>query len=1132
MMRNVVTALVAAVLIPVPAGSEAAGQSIWQIGKRDHDFRDLTHVSDLGTYLKTFPEDTNFAIGKSDPQKDFSSIHPGPLDDWAGRKPHTFRITFDLEAPPAGGYELVIDLVDTHATGPPTLEVNVNGEQAQVVLEAGTGDRTLAHPEKGKARTLRFVFGAGVLKQGSNRIELRNIRGSWLLYDSLSLNKLADAAAVPIEVSIKPSIFFVERDGELKQEFNASASSVASAEPVKIEVRSGVDLLGTFTLGKPSLGTVSGTIHMAPADAPRQLTISVSAGGRSGVTSITQMPQKKWRIFCAPSTHTDIGYTNIQDKVIELHNRNTDLALELIKEFPLYHWNLESSWAAQMWLRDRPWYRHEELYEAARHKRIGIESSYLNMLTGLCSEEELIRNLYYSAGLHRKHDVPFESHTLTDAPSHVWTVPSVLAGAGIRCLSCGINGIRAPLLQKGKLHHKAPFWWEGPDGARVLTWFTEGYSQAGRIGLSDGIDRMRKAVATDLYRWGQREDYPYDAILLHGAYSDNVAIGRDIAQSITDYSKRYAFPKVTLCANNDFFEYIEKNFADKIPTVRGCGGSWWEDGAGSSALETGINRVTHQAVIAAEEVWAVLVGVGKAPQFPQAQFDRVWDNVLLYDEHTWGAHNSLTAPTSDFVQRQWAVKAAYATDAANQAKRLLERGLVRLAGRVKAADGSLLVFNPSGRPRTGVVHADIPRGMVITGEKGPLPQQIVREDVLENRTVAFVARDVPAAGYRTYRVGPDVRSPFATPKRFDGKVLENDFYRVTFDPAGGGIASLIDKKLGKELVDQTSKYKLGQVVYAAGGEFKDHYWCWGPNLEKVNFSSTTDGKIEPAAGGPVFSSVKMSCKLTRFPTVELETILYEHDRRVDFVLRLNKEMTYDREAVYVAFPVAGANPKFRYEIGGGSVRPNEDHIPGACRDWFAVQRWVTVHTDDAAVAWTPIDTPLITLCDMTPGKWLDDLPITSGTIFAYAMNNYWFTNYKAGQDGRFTLRYSLTSDASIDTSAASLFGESAVQPMRSVRLQTGRRNPNLPPGKSFCCVEPDSVTLTTVKRADDGKGLIVRVRETAGRDTQAKITTGFGGVKKASRCDLVERVQGPLAIDNGRVSLELGANAMATLRLE
>ncbi|UCD27689.1 MAG: hypothetical protein JSV03_11325 [Planctomycetota bacterium] len=184
------------------------------------------------------------------------------------------------------------------------------------------------------------------------------------------------------------------------------------------------------------------------------------------------------------------------------------------------------------------------------------------------------------------------------------------------------------------------------------------------------------------------------------------------------------------------------------------------------------------------------------------------------------------------------------------------------------------------------------------------------------------------------------------------------------------------------------------------------------------------------------------------------------------------------------------------------------------------------------MAWTPIDTPLITLCDMTAGKWLDELGLTNGTIFAYVMNNYWFTNYKAGQDGNFTFRYSLTSGQSMNPTAASLFGESVVSPMRAVRIHTHRKDDRLPANKSLVQVEPQSVMISTVKRADDGKGLMVRVHETAGRDTNAILTIGFAGITRASRCDLVERIIEPIGLNNGTISLKVKASSLTTVRLE
>ena len=68
-------------------------------------------------------------------------------------------------------------------------------------------------------------------------------------------------------------------------------------------------------------------------------------------------------------------------------------------------------------------------------------------------------------------------------------------------------------------------------------------------------------------------------MFLHGAVSDNVALNPKLAEVCKEWNERYEFPKIILCRNAEFFEYIEKNFADKLPVYRGSGGTYWEDGA-------------------------------------------------------------------------------------------------------------------------------------------------------------------------------------------------------------------------------------------------------------------------------------------------------------------------------------------------------------------------------------------------------------------------------------------------------------------------------------------------------------------------------------------------------------------------
>jgi len=1132
------------VLAQVANGAES--EPIWRIGASDGDYHDLAFTGLDESYCRRFADGVTFTIGRDDPAGKFSAVHPGPADRWAKRRSYAFRVRFTIADVSSSPYEFRIELAGASDVPPPMIRVAVNDQAARKVVRGGNGEIALIRPGKNAPRFLRFILPSESLQRGDNTIVVETIGGSWLLYDAWSLWQMSPDTTAPINVHARPTIFFVERDGRLLQQIRIEADSFMPNRPVQAKVTSGGEVLTCETFRNVSLGVASGAMHIEPTDVPRELTITLSSGDQRGQVAIEQTPQKKWRLYCTPGSHTDIGYTHLQTEVADLHNRNTDYALELIEDYPEYHWNLESSWAVQTWLHDRPATQHEQFFQAVRDDRIGVEAGYLNMLSGLCSAEELIRVLYYSARLHRDHDLPFVSCTITDSPSHVWPLPSILAGAGIRYLSVGVNQSRAPLF-KQNIHHKSPFWWVGPDGQRVLTWFAQGYHQGNKLALTTradtrritpdaeannqwvGMEQMRDRIEAAVMWWNGREDYPYDAVLFHGTHDDNVYIYADTAKAVEEFNKRYAFPKIVLCSNQTFFEYIEEHFADHIPTVRGCGGSWWEDGAGSSAFETAVNRRTHQDIIAAEAAWALAKATGAVKRVPQERLDQAWENILLYDEHTWGSQHSIGDPSSDPVQRQWAIKAGFAADAAEQTRQLLADGMGQWGERVDAPAGSVVVFNPSGHKRTGVVRVDIPREQMITFDGEQMPQQVVSHDVVRSQTVAFVAENIPALGYRSYDVIPQMPSDMpASTVRSEGERLENEYYRVVFDPKTGGVVSLVDKKRDRELVDRGCPYTFGQVIYAAGG----HAGGRSPDPKEVQRRMLKDITIEPGAAGAVFSSMKSIGWMELFPHVEMEVTLYEHLHRVDFVYRLRKKLTYEKEGLYIAFPFPDANARFRYEVGGGSVRPNEDHFPGACRDWFAVQRWVTVHTDEGAVVWTPVDTPLVTLCGMTPGLWLDELPMTNGTIFAYVMNNYWYTNYKAGQDGEFEFRFSLTTGDAIDPAAASIFGESVVQPMRAVRKRTRHDDAPLPAEMSFCRVTPGNVMLTAIKPADDGDGLIVRVQEMAGKDTNAMVELGFDNIEQVRRCDLIERNQEPLKMEGQAVRFKMNANSLMTLRLK
>src|SRR5207249_1478431 len=89
--------------------------------------------------------------------------------------------------------------------------------------------------------------------------------------------------------------------------------------------------------------------------------------------------------------------------------------------------------------------------------------------------------------------------------------------------------------------------------------------------------------------------------------------------------------------------------------------------------------------------------------------------------------------------------------------------------------------------------------------------------------------------------------------------------------------------------------------------------------------------------------------------------------------------------------------------GGGADAESRDQQAGSCRDWYCHAHWVWLHEGTEGLLWSGPDTPLFTLNDIVRGQWRRQIA-PDGTLLAYAMNNYWHTNYAARQGGEFVCR--------------------------------------------------------------------------------------------------------------------------------
>jgi alpha-mannosidase len=187
------------------------------------------------------------------------------------------------------------------------------------------------------------------------------------------------------------------------------------------------------------------------------------------------------------------------------------------------------------------------------------------------------------------------------------------------------------------------------------------------------------------------------------------------------------------------------------------------------------------------------------------------------------------------------------------------------------------------------------------------------------------------------------------------------------------------------------------------------------------------------------------------------------------------------EGVYFGFPFAVADPVVRMETPWAVVRLETDQLPGACRDWYTVQRWIDVANQDYGLT---LATPDALMAEF--GKIADQRMATkhinpSGVVYSYIMNNYWETNYQHSQGGKILFRYAVLPHYRFESAAAARFGVEQSQPMISVPVAA-----DAPVRDSFLRIEPAGIILTSIKPARDGAGFIVRLyNASAGPQTAA-----------------------------------------------
>lgn len=1133
--------------ICLPGHAQASDSSkIFQIGIFDGSSDEFARTAGA--------EPVRYVVGQSEPASVWPAKQPAASAEGAAGPASSRSIEFDLAGSIASGYRLHAALL-IESRSVPSIRIGINGKYGTWYLDSGLSTKTGNLDDTFESlyvpADLDLVFSGRYFQVGKNIITIQVIDpdlavnpDASLTYDAIELDSLEGqhASAGPA-VAVVPTIYYKGLPGTQKELVNVfvSADTVMTRSDSVDLILAGQHYRQNFQetedFGQQKMKF---WVPEFPGSTPAQLEYSI--GGTRSTRKLVVQPQKKWTLLLVPHIHLDVGFSDYQPKVAAIQTRAMDEGIDLAEQHPGFSFSVDGAWDLDQFLKTRSSADQQRAVAAMKEGQLFVPAQYADLLTGFPTAETLIRSLYSSARFSQIHGTPFNYANITDVPSYSWSYPSILAAAGLRYFLAGPNGheTRAPVLIQGRLNEQSPFWWVGPDGGEVLVWYARHYWEGGILfGVPPHADAGLEILPLFL-RTYERHSYKASSVILYGTQGENTDLHPEQAELADKWNREFAWPRIRYSGFAGALKKIAAESGKDLLTVSGDGGPYWEDGIASTASLAAEERRNESRAPSVEKLATLAALVNPRVAADKADLDQMWTNMVLMDEHTWNAFDSVSDPQSDQARRQSRVKEMYALDAQQIGDFVARNSMANLAASIPAPQGSLVVFNTLGWKRSSLVGFDLERGheLVDSTTGVAVPVQIVRQSQ-HLLHVRFMAADIPGMGYKVFEIRPAQRLVNAGTSS-DTNVLENRWYRVELDPEHGAVRSIYDKELHRELVNRESPYRFGQYLYVSGGDHRPNSLLQYRTLElepKLQVDGAQNGHLISVDHAAFGSIARIRSEDTNTPAITTEIRLFDHEKKIEFVEEIDKTAVTNREAVYFAFPFAMPEPQFQYEIQNGVVDPAKDMYPGAGHIWFSVQHWVSAQQGGVSGTVMPLDTSLVTLGDIDRGAWPAQFVHRTGTIFCWAMNNYWSTNYNGSQGGTLRLRYVITSAASTNAASLSRMGweeETPLELNEVTRQDKALPAPATPQSRqsSYLRIDDPALLLEDWKPAEDGRGTILRFLDLGGAERLVKVRIPVVTMRGAVQTDAVERDKSALKLEDPHCfQITIHPHEIATVRV-
>lgn len=965
-------------------------------------------------------------------------------------------------------------------------------------------------------------------------------------------------------INVEPSVLFCRDGNQLKQIVNVVINSDHSVE-AKLYANLGSSKT-IVNMDKINQGENTYQIQLPDMRESILAEFMLEADGKTQDRfKMEWIPRKHWEICLIPISHHDLGYTDTIEGVFKKYMGIYQDVLNFCEETENYpeeakfRYMPEEAWSLQHFIENSSKETLEKLEKYIKQGRIEIPALFGNQISGMCSHEELIRLMYPSFRIKRQFGGDIKFGSITDIPGLSWGLPTVLSGAGVQYFFAGLptyfhwgrNDIHTfwdedTILRKNG--RPDAFYWKGPDGSTTLVYYQGSYGCWSPHSYEQIIDEL-PAMLNQM----DRAECPF-SVMRYGGYGCGDNTGTDIIVSniVKEWNNKWEYPKLIVSTSTMFFEKLEKQ-CEGIRTYSGeLPHTDYAVGAMSTAKETTINRITHDKLHSAEKI-ATFANILLDHTYPSEEIREAYDNMLLYDEHTWGKAHQI-GESQDWA---WNEKSKYAYKSAGLTETILSENTRSIANSISCDEEGqyITVFNTLSFKRTDIVN--IPNFFVeqpfklIDAETGEeQPYQVVELDSpqapvpysagryargqfsrSELFSLVFTAKDVPSMGYKTYRIIPETPNSFEPSIILTDKFIENRFYKVEIDSTMGTIKSIFDKELERELVDKDATHQVNQLITRLVKTGKEE--------------SPQKASIRKGQNGSIYSSIVISTSGIGCPQLTQEIVLYENIKRIDLNNRVLKDSTPTME-LYFAFPFKMDNPDFRFEASNSVIKPLQDQFPGSNSNYYSVQHWADVSDGKFGITLSPIDSHLLEFGGLNPcyvsqahhgftppgfgAEFVKE--ITKGYMYSFIIDSNFRTNFQPTQQGDILFRYLITThEGDWINGQPKNFGWSIGSQLIGVPINANK-NGSLPKSASLFQIDKSNILLMTLKKAEESNGIIIRLIETEGKDNEVGVSFSNINAVKAYQTDIVENKVKEIAINNNSITLAIKAFGINTILLQ